>query len=71
MLWAITLGYCIHKYGERNIIVYFKEKSFVPESLLSVFQSLIKDIGQYNGELDFIRTLGRKGVIGGQKPTIN
>lgn len=71
LLWAITLGYCIHKYGERNIIVYFKEKSFVPESLLSVFQSLIKDIGQYNGELDFIRTLGRKGVIGGQKPTIN
>ena len=71
LLWTVALGYCIHKYGERNIIVYFKEKGLVPESLLAVFQSLVKDVGQYNGELDFIRALGRKGVIGGQKFNAN
>ena len=61
-IWSFVLGYCVHKFGKSNILLFYENPSRIESSPLSAYLTQFK-AQIYEHDMDVIKHLGERKIL--------
>lgn len=65
-IWSFVLGYCVHKFGKNNVLLFAEDVNHMESLTLSTYLTHFK-AQAYTHEVDVIKYLGEKKIIAATK----
>lgn len=61
-IWSFVLGYCVHKFGKNNILLFAEDISFLESSPLSTYLTQFQ-AQSYGHDMDVVKLLGERKIL--------